>query len=148
MPRTPCLGGAYQNGSWGTPSLTSFFTSFPLALALLLLAVAGELVWGARASGGRAGTRGGGSAAPPEPASFPFFFWGRKQQRCHQRPTSLTSLGEERNPSLPPSTFFFFILITSSLLYVAYCKKKKRKTQSAYRCNFLSNVSCQVHSAN
>lgn len=57
----------------GAASLTSFFTSFPLALALLLLAEAGELVWGARASAGRAGARGGASAAP-DPASFPFFF--------------------------------------------------------------------------
>lgn len=102
----PHLGGPTGTSLSGTASLTSFFTSFPLALALLLLAVAGGLVWEARASGGRAATRGGGSAAP-EPASFPFFFWVRKQQRCHQRPSSPTTRppgrGTRHLPSLSAS---------------------------------------------
>ena len=43
-------------------TLTSFFASFPLALALLRLAVARAPGWGALESG-RVETRGGGSVA-------------------------------------------------------------------------------------
>lgn len=84
--------GTHVAVPWG---LTSFFASFPLALALLLLAeAAGEPACGARGSGGRTGVRGGGRAAPG-PASFPFFFCGGSDRGAMEA-------GRQGEPSLAP----------------------------------------------
>lgn len=80
-------------------TLTSFLASFPLALALLRLAVARAPGWGALGSG-RVETRGGGSGAA-DPASFPFFFCRRKPKvrDCHRAWRAQAAVARRRHSS-------------------------------------------------